>query len=71
MRAGGLVSAAAGLATAADPVLVVGSPIRLSAHPAPPDGPLPSIGQHTRPVLASLGLDDGAVDDLIAAGVVA
>lgn len=71
VRARGLVSAAAGLASA-DPVLVVGSPIRLSAHPAPTDGPLPSVGEHTRPVLAGLlGLGDDALDELIAAGVVA
>jgi crotonobetainyl-CoA:carnitine CoA-transferase CaiB-like acyl-CoA transferase len=43
------------------PVLVPASPVRLSAMPAPPDGPVPWLGQHTDEVLRSelsLGADE-------------
>lgn len=34
---------------------VVGTPIKLSADPSPPVGPVPMLGEHTRQVLSSLG----------------
>ena len=43
------------------PVLVPASPVRLSAMPAQPDGPVPWLGQHTDEVLhseLSLGADE-------------
>jgi crotonobetainyl-CoA:carnitine CoA-transferase CaiB-like acyl-CoA transferase len=51
-------------------VRVLGSPIRLDPTPEPVRPP-PALGQHTREVLATLlGLDDAAIDALVAAGVV-
>ena len=47
-----------------------GEPIRFGAVPAQKVGPSPGLGQHTREVLAEVGLADNAVDQLIADGVV-
>jgi crotonobetainyl-CoA:carnitine CoA-transferase CaiB-like acyl-CoA transferase len=54
----------------AGPVRVVGSPLRFR------DGPLrvtlpPRLGQDSRAILREAGLDDAAIDRLVAAGVVA
>ena len=52
-------------------VRVVRSPVRLSKTPARKPTPSPVHGQHTREVLKEvLGLPDGEVDRLAAAGVV-
>jgi crotonobetainyl-CoA:carnitine CoA-transferase CaiB-like acyl-CoA transferase len=54
------------------PVLVPGSPVRLSAAPAGPQGRPPWLGEHTDEVLAAeLGLDPGALGSLRTAGVIA
>jgi formyl-CoA transferase len=47
-----------------------GEPIRFGAVPAQKVGPSPGLGQHTRQVLAEVGFTEGAVDQLIADGVV-
>jgi crotonobetainyl-CoA:carnitine CoA-transferase CaiB-like acyl-CoA transferase len=52
-------------------VRVVRSPVRLSKTPARKPTPSPVHGQHTREVLKEvLGLPDGEIDRLVAAGVV-
>jgi len=54
------------------PVLVAGNPIKLSNVPEGPDRNVPLLGEHTTSVLAEfLGLDDAAITDLEAEGVVA
>jgi crotonobetainyl-CoA:carnitine CoA-transferase CaiB-like acyl-CoA transferase len=54
------------------PVLVAGNPIKLSNVPEGPDRNVPLLGEHTTSVLAELlGLDDTAIADLEADGVVA
>ena len=45
------------------------------APPGPVSGtprmdPVPGLGEHTRPILAELGLDDAEVEALVADGVV-
>jgi len=51
-------------------VRVLGSPIRLEPSAAPP-APPPRLGEHTREILTTLlGLDDDAVDSLVAVGAV-
>ena len=53
------------------PVLVAGNPIKMSKVAEGPERFVPLMGEHTDSVLHSvLGLDDQAVDELIAAGVV-
>jgi crotonobetainyl-CoA:carnitine CoA-transferase CaiB-like acyl-CoA transferase len=53
------------------PVLVAGNPIKMSRVAEGPERFVPLMGEHTDSVLNSvLGLDDQAIDDLIAAGVV-
>jgi crotonobetainyl-CoA:carnitine CoA-transferase CaiB-like acyl-CoA transferase len=57
-------------------VRVLGSPIQLrdpgsNASDLPPPSPPPKLGEHNRAILSRvLGLDAGAIDDLIASGVV-
>ena len=51
-------------------VPLVGSPVRLDGERADSNLPPPALGQHTREVLASMGLDAGAIDRLKTAGVI-
>ncbi|MEA2579736.1 MAG: hypothetical protein QOE83_628 [Actinomycetota bacterium] len=53
----------------AGPYRVVGAPIRIDGEALPYPCPSPSLGADTREVLTALGLADGDVDDLVAAGV--
>ncbi len=52
-------------------VRVVGSPIKLSVTPARAESASPTLGQHTRDILDSLGLTPDEVSDLAHRGVVA
>ena len=52
---------------AAGELELVASPLSFATPPAPP----PLLGQHTREVLAGLGLDDSRIAALEAAGIVA
>jgi crotonobetainyl-CoA:carnitine CoA-transferase CaiB-like acyl-CoA transferase len=47
-----------------------GSPFHFERTPVT-IGPAPLLGEHNREVLASIGFDDGSIEDLCAAGVVA
>ena len=49
---------------------LVGSPVRLDGGRADSDLPPPALGQHTDEVLARLGLDRGAIEELLAAKVI-
>ena len=50
---------------------VTGTPVKLSATPGRVSRPAPLLGQHTRSALKEFfALDDSAVDDLVARGVV-
>jgi crotonobetainyl-CoA:carnitine CoA-transferase CaiB-like acyl-CoA transferase len=51
------------------PVRVVGSPLRFASGPLPAGAP-PRLGQDSRAILREAGLDDDAIERLIAAGVV-
>jgi crotonobetainyl-CoA:carnitine CoA-transferase CaiB-like acyl-CoA transferase len=51
------------------PVRVVGSPLRFASGPLPAGSP-PRLGQDSRAILREAGLDDEAIERLIAAGVV-
>lgn len=44
------------------------SPLGLSASPAGLRRLPPRLGEHTREILAEIGLDDAAIDDLADAG---
>jgi formyl-CoA transferase len=56
----------------AQPVLVAGNPIKMSRVAEGPETDVPSMGQHTVPVLRDLlGLDEASIQDLVASGVVA
>ncbi|HVX18519.1 MAG TPA: CoA transferase [Acidimicrobiales bacterium] len=56
----------------ADPVLVPGNPIKLSSVAEGPETRVPWLGEHTDTVLATeLGLDEAALAELRAAGVIA
>ena len=56
----------------AQPVLIPGDPIKLSAVAQGPDRAGPGLGEHTDSVLRSdLGLDDDAIAALRADGVIA
>lgn len=68
--AGGIVevpSAAGDGSTFSSPA----SPVRFPGADDGPKGPSPGYGQHTREVLASLGKNDGEIDQLFGSGVVA
>ena len=54
-----------------EPVLVPGNPVKLSKMAEGPETRVPWVGEHTRAVLhEELGLDDAAIDQLVADGVV-
>jgi crotonobetainyl-CoA:carnitine CoA-transferase CaiB-like acyl-CoA transferase len=54
----------------AGPLPLVASPLRnAGGHPA--RTPPPLLGEHTRQVLAELGMDENAIDELVASGAVA
>jgi crotonobetainyl-CoA:carnitine CoA-transferase CaiB-like acyl-CoA transferase len=57
----------------AGPVKVVGSPLRFPGrYDECPVDPPPLLGEHTREVLRTLaGLDDAAIDQLVASGIAA
>jgi crotonobetainyl-CoA:carnitine CoA-transferase CaiB-like acyl-CoA transferase len=46
------------------PIKLSDTPARLNRHP-------PALGEHTREILGELGLDAGAIDNLVAAGIAA
>jgi len=51
---------------------VTGAPVKLSETPGGPKSPAPLLGQHTRAALSDiLGLGDAAIEELLAAGIVA
>jgi crotonobetainyl-CoA:carnitine CoA-transferase CaiB-like acyl-CoA transferase len=53
------------------PVVIPGNPVKLSKVAEGPESRIPWVGEHTRSVLTEeLGLDDAAVDALVAEGVV-
>ncbi|HKS92169.1 MAG TPA: CoA transferase [Tepidiformaceae bacterium] len=52
-------------------VTVVAPPVRFSASPLRVSKASPTLGAHTRAILAEAGLDDAAVDSLIERGAVA
>ena len=53
------------------PVLIPGNPVKLSKVAEGPESRVPWVGEHTRSILSDeLGLDDGAIDKLVADGVV-
>jgi crotonobetainyl-CoA:carnitine CoA-transferase CaiB-like acyl-CoA transferase len=57
---------------AADPVKLLGVPIKLSRTPGDPRrAPGPALGEHTRDVLARAGYDAGEIEALLASGAVA
>jgi crotonobetainyl-CoA:carnitine CoA-transferase CaiB-like acyl-CoA transferase len=56
----------------AQPVLVAGNPIKMSKVAEGPETDVPSMGQHTVPVLRDLlGLDEATIAELVTSGVVA
>jgi crotonobetainyl-CoA:carnitine CoA-transferase CaiB-like acyl-CoA transferase len=48
-----------------------GVPVKLGQTPGRPGGRPPRLGEHARQILAEAGLDEGAIADLFASGVVA
>jgi crotonobetainyl-CoA:carnitine CoA-transferase CaiB-like acyl-CoA transferase len=53
------------------PVVIPGNPVKLSKMAEGPESRVPWLGEHTRSVLhEELGLDDSAIDALVAEGVV-
>jgi crotonobetainyl-CoA:carnitine CoA-transferase CaiB-like acyl-CoA transferase len=56
----------------AEPVRVLGTPIKLSSTPADLQRrPVPRLGEHTRQVLRAAGLDDLEIDALLSSGAAA
>jgi crotonobetainyl-CoA:carnitine CoA-transferase CaiB-like acyl-CoA transferase len=52
------------------PLVVERAPAHFGGVADPPENPAPLLGEHTRPVCREvLGLSDGEIDDLLAAGV--
>jgi alpha-methylacyl-CoA racemase len=56
---------------AAEPVKLLGAPVRLSRTPAEPTNPGPALGEHTREVLSGLGYSEDDIAALTEAGAVA
>jgi len=56
---------------AAEPVKLLGAPVKLSRTPASPTEPGPALGEHTRAVLSGLGYSDDDIAALTDAGAVA
>ncbi len=54
-----------------DGVSLLGVPVKLSRTPGAPAGPGPSLGEHTRDVLSTLGYDEDEIAALEEAGAVA
>ena len=52
----------------AGPVRTTGSPIRVGGSPARASGTPPTLGQHTRPLLLELGVDDATIDEMVEQG---
>ena len=52
----------------AGPVRTTGSPIRIDGSPARAVSTSPTLGQHSRGVLRELGVDEGTIERMIAAG---
>ena len=52
----------------AGPIRVTGSPIRIDGSPARSGSPPMPLGQHTRSLLAELGLDQSTIDEMIEKG---
>ena len=48
---------------------IVGAPIRIDGDALPYPRPAPSLGADTREVLAGVGMSDGEIDELVAAGL--
>ena len=48
---------------------IVGAPIRIDGDPLPYPRPAPSLGADTREILAGVGMSDGEIDELVAAGL--
>ena len=55
----------------AEPVKLLGSPVKMSRTPAATDVPGPALGEHTREVLGGLGYSDDEIAALTDAGAVA
>jgi alpha-methylacyl-CoA racemase len=53
------------------PVRHLGPPVHLSRTRATPQGPAPTLGEHTRDTLAALGLSQETISELEDAGVIA
>ena len=49
-------------------VRTTGSPIRIGGSPARAPGTPPTLGQHTRPLLLELGVDDATIDEMVEQG---
>jgi crotonobetainyl-CoA:carnitine CoA-transferase CaiB-like acyl-CoA transferase len=53
---------------AAGLIRVTGSPLRLNGSPARTSSPPATLGQHTRAILAELGLDPATIDEMVEKG---
>jgi crotonobetainyl-CoA:carnitine CoA-transferase CaiB-like acyl-CoA transferase len=56
---------------AAEPVRLLGFPVKLSRTPGGPQGPGPALGEHTDEVLEAAGYSPGEIAELKAGGAVA
>ena len=56
---------------AVGPALMAQAPVRFGRDRYEADTDTPAFGEHLREVLGELGLDDAAIDELIACGAVA
>jgi CoA:oxalate CoA-transferase len=62
------------LLTVDDPIAgatrILGNPLKMSDVPDDPQRPAPMLGEHTKDILVSIGLDDAAIQDLAKRGVI-